>query len=248
MRKALALTVPLLVLALGACSALAGDEYAAEAAASPSPVSSPTVHRAPNADSVEAQDEPGRIPDNIKLACDLADGGGGIYLRWSALWELEVRDCEADHTGGGYTPLQREAAEAAGYDEVGDVVHLYAICGESLAEKAVRFEDQAAELRGALVLCPDHPDREEAESLLEAAQELVLITPGTFRVGEEIEPGTYVSESGSGPFSGCYWERTAASGDIIDNQFTSSALRVEVTVSASDYSFHSSGCGTWEKL
>lgn len=70
--------------------------------------------------------------------------------------------------------------------------------------------------------------------------------PGTYRVGTMIEPGTYVSESDT-PREGCYWERTDAAGNIIDNNFISSSFRAEVTIMAGDYSFTSERCGRWVK-
>jgi hypothetical protein len=46
--------------------------------------------------------------------------------------------------------------------------------------------------------------------------------------------------------SNCYWERSTAGGDIIDNNFiTFAAGRVTVTVRASDGGFTTNGCGTF---
>lgn len=70
---------------------------------------------------------------------------------------------------------------------------------------------------------------------------------GTFRVSltgsGNIQPGTYVAIT---PGEGCYWERNSATGDIIENYFAS-GLRVQVTIAAEDYSFHSEGCGRWKR-
>lgn len=68
---------------------------------------------------------------------------------------------------------------------------------------------------------------------------------GTFKVGDTVRPGTYVSESDV-PLDGCYWERTDADGNIIDNNFIGSAFRVQVTIADGDYSFTSSKCGRWK--
>ncbi|MFF4442618.1 hypothetical protein [Streptomyces sp. NPDC001621] len=48
---------------------------------------------------------------------------------------------------------------------------------------------------------------------------------------QEIKPGTYVA---SGRIEDCYWERTAANGDIIANQFVTQATRLTVTLQAGE--------------
>ncbi len=68
--------------------------------------------------------------------------------------------------------------------------------------------------------------------------------PGTYRVGVDIAPGTYVAPGGTG----CYWERQSVFGggfDAIIANEASSGGQVVVTVSASDKGFKTSGCGTW---
>ncbi|OLF11361.1 hypothetical protein BU204_30295 [Actinophytocola xanthii] len=78
---------------------------------------------------------------------------------------------------------------------------------------------------------------------LEAAGELFY--EGTFRVGVDVQPGTYAVEQAS---AGCYWARLDETGETIDNNFVEGASRVEATISASDYSFHNEGCGQWRKV
>ncbi|MFC9486576.1 hypothetical protein ACFTZM_10915 [Streptomyces hydrogenans] len=75
---------------------------------------------------------------------------------------------------------------------------------------------------------------------------------GTFVVtskkldGEQtIPPGTYRAE---GRMENCYWERTSESGDIIDNNFATSARKITVTISSSDGQFTSEGCATWKPV
>ncbi|QII03942.1 hypothetical protein BH92_28185 (plasmid) [Rhodococcoides fascians A21d2] len=72
---------------------------------------------------------------------------------------------------------------------------------------------------------------------------------GTYVVGNgpnQIPPGTYVSAKPNGALiKDAYWERTSASGDIIDNNFVSSAQQVTVTIASGDGQFTSSGMGTW---
>ncbi|MEU1078436.1 MULTISPECIES: hypothetical protein [unclassified Streptomyces] len=70
---------------------------------------------------------------------------------------------------------------------------------------------------------------------------------GTFQVGPDIRPGTYVS---TGNKDGCYWERSKdASGStdaILANDNVTGASYV--TVAASDKIFKSSDCADWHLL
>ncbi|MER6616315.1 hypothetical protein [Streptomyces xantholiticus] len=64
--------------------------------------------------------------------------------------------------------------------------------------------------------------------------EEVAITPGTYRTRDDVED--------------CYWERTTRSGEIIDNNFATSAQEIRVTIQASDGQFTTEGCGSWRKV
>lgn len=70
---------------------------------------------------------------------------------------------------------------------------------------------------------------------------------GTFIVRTDIKPGTYRSSKGAG----CYWERlsgfTGSFGQIIANDYRSSGTAT-VTIRSTDKGFHSSRCGTWNRL
>ncbi len=78
----------------------------------------------------------------------------------------------------------------------------------------------------------------------------VYIGPGTFKVtsrraDDTVPPGTYRT---TGDLSGCYWERTRANGDIIDNSYATAATRITVTILPSDDLFTSTDCGTWKPV
>ncbi|MFD0968121.1 hypothetical protein [Plantactinospora endophytica] len=81
--------------------------------------------------------------------------------------------------------------------------------------------------------------RGQADAKLEA--EGRIFADGTYLVRKEIKPGRYVTTD----VEGCYWERQDRSGEIIDNNFTLSARRVQVTIKPSDYGFMSENCGQW---
>lgn len=70
---------------------------------------------------------------------------------------------------------------------------------------------------------------------------------GTYEVGKDIQPGTYVSST---PGSGnCYWERMSGTSgsfnDIIANN--NSAGQSVVTIAPTDKVFESSGCNDWAR-
>lgn len=155
------------------------------------------------------------------------------------------------------TEVEQEAIDLAGYEDVSSIRTLYVICAQSYEDRSSSddwVQVQAAEVLGAFVLCPEHPDREIVESAvshwipwIEAEAWGDVYTGGTYRVNDDIPPGTYVAESVEG-FNGCYWERLDTNGNIIANHFQNSGFRTQVTISSSDYSFHSSGCGAWRRI
>ncbi|WP_338887828.1 hypothetical protein [Rhodococcus sovatensis] len=72
---------------------------------------------------------------------------------------------------------------------------------------------------------------------------------GTWAVGSDIAPGTYVS-AGSTDEYGCYWERASSFyGDfdsIIANDFVSpESGQAVVTIKSTDVAFIPDYCGTW---
>ncbi|MFI0929697.1 hypothetical protein ACH4TP_38100 [Streptomyces sp. NPDC021012] len=62
---------------------------------------------------------------------------------------------------------------------------------------------------------------------------------------ETIPPGTYQAV---GKMDGCYWERTTEGGEIIDNNFATSARRITVTIRSSDGQFTSERCEVWKPV
>lgn len=107
----------------------------------------------------------------------------------------------------------------------------------------------AQEQRGQNLLCPNHPRMHQAQSAItrsvkQAQQDRNRIQyDGTHVVGTALNPGTYVAR----PTGACYWERTDANGEIIDNNFSHGA-RVQFAVLPSDHSVSVQGCGQWSKV
>lgn len=155
------------------------------------------------------------------------------------------------------SPEQKALAEI-GYTDPDDYGTLSTLCAELAADDVylspdhTLSPDQITEARGMLIVCPQHPLAGELQAAIKRGQQHAdleakgeIFYAGTFRVGDEVPPGTYAVE---GDVENCYWERTNASGEIIDNNFVVGAKRVQVTIASSDYSFHSEGCGEWRKV
>jgi hypothetical protein len=186
---------------------------------------------------------------------------------WTTDFPKEVW-CEAS---SGWLPEPVTAVEEADWGDVRRrflpyVMIPYEQCVEHGTEWTVSrwpvSEAQVREAEQTLRYCPRHPDaaairgrieamaaaKDEARRAREEEARLRaegrLIEDGVSRVGVSVQPGTYVT----GPVDGCYWERQNSAGGIIDNYFTTGALRVEVTIQPTDYAFVSQDCGTWSPL
>ncbi|MCP2255177.1 hypothetical protein LY13_003951 [Prauserella aidingensis] len=167
-------------------------------------------------------------------------------------WDQGPSYCESFDAAPD-TETERDAYEASGYAD-GDIGVLYSQCTEASAGSYpdVPSATQVSELEGILILCPDHPRAGKFRELVKAGNRDIeladsgrLIRSGTWRVGEQVQPGTYAVES---HIEGCYWERTDSTGEIIDNNFVRGAKRVEATIVHGDHSFTSENCGTWRPV
>lgn len=75
--------------------------------------------------------------------------------------------------------------------------------------------------------------------------ETAMAGDGTYEVGVDVKPGTYVSPP---PSDSCYWARMKA-GDGIDNIIANNnnSGQSVVMIKAGDKFFESSGCSDWTK-
>lgn len=110
-------------------------------------------------------------------------------------------------------------------------------------------DDKHILLLGIPKLCPEYTSAVKAAA---AGKYERWFGDGTYVVtskkvdGEQtIPPGTYRAE---GKMDGCYWERTSEAGDIIDNNFATSARKITVTISASDGQFTTERCEAWKPV
>ncbi|UKF33919.1 DUF2510 domain-containing protein [Clavibacter tessellarius] len=169
---------------------------------------------------------------------------------------LPLSRCESGTKSGTfYTETQRAALASGAISSLEGNGTLQSICAElgfgSYAGMESYSTSQAKELAGALTVCPEHPKAADVRARVDnsiaedaAIAEGRAFGEGVKRIGEVIQPGTYVTE---GELDGCYWERTDAAGEIIDNNFINDGLRAEVIIRPGDYSFSSTRCGTWRK-
>lgn len=181
--------------------------------------------------------------------------GSDEYANVTEAWSASHEDCEATVSGSEPSALQLRALTTA-YGtppDPDDLSVLYGICAQSGRQAFSYIEDgaseeQAKEMAGAFMLCPTHPDRSRltkaiASGLRDVRLEAAgrIFYDGTYRVGKDIKPGTYVVRD----VEDCYWERTNSKGRPIENGFIPGAKRVEVTIRSSDYGFTAKGCGQW---
>ncbi|EWS81756.1 hypothetical protein BF93_16280 [Brachybacterium phenoliresistens] len=253
--------VTLAVLALAACGT-------AEPEAVPSPESTPAAvvkatTKAPIiTETTEAATTTPTPTDPMMRALEISchaegEAGGEEFSSLEEAWAAPAEQrysCDVDRVSRSqWMDVEAEAYEAAGYDN-GDISTLYLLCakpGLGYGGDLNTYSDgQQAELAAALVLCPDHPDAPVVRDRIEASivedrliAEGRVFFDGTYRVGEDVQPGTYVLEREDSPVENCYWELLDEDGDIIDNNFISSAFRVEITVPSSAYSLTTEGCG-----
>lgn len=101
------------------------------------------------------------------------------------------------------------------------------------------------------ILCPEN------QAIIDEAASgnavMKKLTDGKFLVSDDpasatgriVQPGTYRTVN---DVSDCYWERSDAQGNIIDNNFISIAPAITVTILSSDAGFTSERCGPWERV
>lgn len=253
MNKAVVVAALSLLLIVG-CSSSSDDPGDAKPADQTSASASSTDEPA----AVDAASDPIAEPDPITL--DEINCSGTTYATVEEAWAADEDLCEATVSGTEMSDSEAKAVTTAyGAESEGDVeklATLYGMCAQSGPGAFDYLEtagspEQLAEVRGALLLCPTHPEKGNLGVLVEGAErrnklesEGRIFGDGVYRVGSEIKAGTYYSTD----VEGCYWERTDANGEIIDNNFVNGAKRVQVTIRAGDYSFNSKNCGQWQPV
>lgn len=258
-----ALVAPVIALILTGCAASPSDDEGSTDVPSPVETVAETTEAPPALSpgqdiTIECHDSESEVFNNFSTPEEAWDSPREERESCGASYNSQD-DLTDDSFFNKYTltDKEHEAVDTAGYDEMKSVDTLYSICAEAdmgdLEQYLPWSSSQIDEVNGALVLCPDHPDRKtvvermaEGQEEEEARDRGEIFNDGTYKVGDDIQPGTYVAETDDA-FDGCYWERLDSAGEIIDNNFVNSGFRVEVTISSSDYSFSAEHCGEWKK-
>lgn len=252
--------IHLVIAALGLLLVGCGIEGSPYPAASPGATSTTT---ATSETPPATTSTPPPAPE-VRFSCYLDEGRanpmsfripvGGAF---TAIWVAKPELCDVARDVGTLTPFEETALTTAGFTDTASVNKLYELCtrvspDDISLSPGLPSTTRIEEINGMLALCPGHPLAAQLKGAI--AQALAPTTAevagesfhgGTFLVGTEVQPGTYAVE---GEIENCYWERTNARGEIIDNGFVVGARRVEVTIHSSDYSFHNQGCGEWLRV
>lgn len=165
----------------GAVAAAALIVYAsvnAVSSAPPSTEAEPAALSSPMADVATSSATPEVLSptgSSVEVQCSTADGEDisvTMDADWedrfsfSDFWTQHAEDCEVTAADGADLvspagPVEEAALKASGYTD-DDISTLFTICagvGEDYGSEGTLSADQAAEISGALVLCPNHPDR-----------------------------------------------------------------------------------------
>lgn len=240
-----------------------GSSTPSSSPASPSDVAAPAA----SAETVEA---PSGIAYDLK--CYDESGEPTSYADFREAWSVPNSSCGADYAGGQPSDVEIAAATtyAAHFDDfdpIDYVEFLYGPCAETagnyvngpLSERDIKL------VKGALLVCPDHPQRAKMEANIKAglaklaADDKALqaeikaqdakeaeraagkyVDDGKYLVGKDVKPGTWQSQGAK--VEDCYWEVSDAQGNIIQNNFISVAPQFTITVPATAAGFTVSRC------
>ncbi|WP_328347210.1 hypothetical protein [Micromonospora sp. NBC_00421] len=177
---------------------------------------------------------------------------------FSEAWALKLTSCDVvnnfyENKVKPLSPLENAVYKASEGDD-DDISFQYEECAsvdpddEATEPGFSVSEEDIPQMTATLKLCSNHPQAAKWRGALKRGQRDVtleregrIFDDGTYRVGKDIKPGTYITRD----VAGCYWERQNRNGGTIDNYFVNGAKRVQVTIRSSDYGFHTEGCGTW---
>ncbi|WP_145033609.1 hypothetical protein [Micrococcus luteus] len=186
-----------------------------------------------------SETSPMRPVKNLKEAWKLDPASHtGCYVEEASVSDVQFAEEKAALTVSPDTSL-RWAYTACAQTMMGNI-------DKATGGPYMRTESQRDEVRAAMALCPSHPDIEKVRLFLgdadvqvtgsneeqQAPRDTGLVRNGTYRVGTQVKPGTYVAETKDTPMEGCYWEVNDSTGNIMDNKFVNSAFRVEMTIPA----------------
>jgi hypothetical protein len=194
------------------------------------------------------------------------------YANFREAWSEPNSSCGADYAGGQPSQVEIAAATiyAADYSDFEPIKYaefLYGPCAETAGKYVTGPLDEhdIKLVKGALLVCPDHPKRSkmeanvkagltklaaddkalQAEIKAQAAKEAEraagkYVSEGKYLVGKDVKPGTWQSEGAK--VEECYWEVSDAQGNIIANNFINVAPQFTITVPVTAAGFTVSNC------
>lgn len=245
------------MLLLSACApAQPSADLTPSPTSSTKPVSTPTPSATPKPPTLKTVTFVCRWEEPSSTIGERPDLKNATYTDVHDAWArgIAFSGCDATLSSSGVYSTDEIAAVAVAYPEeplTEKVSTLWRLCAETAGFYQTNgpiSQNQSIEAAGALMLCPDHPSAAIMANGSQEQQERnsgLRFGSGVFEVGSRIQPGTYRA---AGDIQNCYWERLDSAGEIIDNNFVTAVTQVEVTVQASDFSVHFTGCGEFVKV
>lgn len=254
-----------LIAAVVTLVSLAGSDSLA-GSAKPS-ASAPKATATPSRTPVKAAEPtpvPVSIPESIEITFSCRQGyttNYDTYTRYEDLWALPggAGHCSTSQSLGEPSELEVQALVTAFGDdyEVSNLDMLYGDCAMTEFDTGPTGST-AQSLLGATLLCPEHPMAAEMKATALAGVELKAKTdaeraaseravaegrqvgPGNYLIGIDVQPGTW--QTVSEKVTDCYWEVSDAQGNILANNFVSTAPQFAIEVPAGPGGFTVQGC------
>ncbi len=245
-------TTLLLAAALAGCAGPAPTSSSLTSSSTPSPsvtaymTATPVVSQAPVTPTPPVAAKGGL---SYSLNCSAKNEPTVSFTDFRTAWSTPYDRCIADSAKGFSSAEEKAATAVAGSTSPDSAKYLYALCARTAGHyfNGTLGPGQAQEIKGALVLCPDHPKRAELEANVASNDSLAadrangkLVSTGKYLIGKDIQPGTWQSQGEK--VEDCYWETSDAEGNIIANNFISVAPKFTITVPATASGFTVNGC------
>lgn len=228
-----------------------------KAAASPSPSRTPVK-------PVDLTPAPVTTPESITITYSCRQGYTTTYDEYTSfeeLWALPGGGgkCSTSQSLGEPSELEIQALVSAYGDDyqVRSLDLLYGMCGAT--EFSTGWNGSTSqELLGATLLCPNHPMAADMKATALAGIELHAKTtaeeaasnkalaegrqvgPGNYLIGVDVQPGTW--QTVGDKVTDCYWEVSDAQGNILANNFVSTAPQFTIEVPDGPGGFTVQGC------
>ncbi|MCC9173241.1 hypothetical protein [Arthrobacter sp. zg-Y179] len=220
-------------------------ETASPEAVEPTAGKSATPSAIPSTPNAEPQSQPA----TFEFDCHTPPSGRVKLSTVQEVWANRMAECYVTMQGEILPAATATAVELAFPEDPSPekATQLYNACAETSETFLAGFE-RARLLEGALMLCPDHPQRKAIEKAIASGYQGEatrtksgdFVGAGSYLVGTEIHPGTW--QSFGTQVEDCYWEISDAQGNIIENNFISIAPRFEIQIPATAAGFTATNC------